>query len=536
MPRTAFLAACLVSSVALSIAAGCSSTPSEDDPTGSEDELSNKNLAGTDFGLAPKEIVLTIDDGPGPRTPELVDFLVQEQVPAIFFMVGKNAKANPAAVEKVAANATRVPGNLIIGNHSMNHSMTPLPNMGRAGAQAEILQADAILHDAIAKAQSNLPNVLPFFRPPFGAFTALGAANIATLNQTAAGQYVGPVFWNIGGELTATHSADWACWGSHGRTIDACIDGYVREANDRGRGLMLVHDVHSKTIDMLTGAHGGRSLIKVLRAAGFKFVGIRSHDDAVLRFASEQQQLQASSDVDILAKTSILDDGQVEVSVESSGADSLKIVFDDGAQPARVTREARPILRERLNPGQHVVTVIALDAAGRVLKAEKSTFVVPSAIDADSPEGRGEGHPACVDFAKLKKGRTFDLYHDAVACGAGAKKPIGIDQCYRFLGSLTASRDPALVGADEWSIEFDLSYLTDPSDKSKMSFVVDSQTGEIVTGRRSWSGTAKAPVAITSDSVDCNSGIWRGTMHYANGKTEALLFRAGGPGDKPAEP
>lgn len=526
---SAFFALCALST--LTFAAGCSSSTVEQDDPGSEDELSTKNLAAGDFGLADHEVVLTIDDGPGPRTPELVDFLVKEKVPAVFFEVGKNARANPEAVAHVVENAAKVPGNLIIGNHSMNHSMTPLPQMGRDGAMREILDADAIEKDSIQKAQANFPSATFFFRPPFGAFTALGSANIATINQSAAGKYVGPVFWNIGGELNAQFSADWACWGKNGRTVGACMDGYIREAKARGRGLILVHDVHSKTVDMLTGTGdaNGRSLIKELRAAGFKFVGLRSHEAALANYANGQQQLQASTDVDIVAKTDVLDDGQVQVSIESQGAAKLKIIFDNDTQGAQVTSDAHPTLKKALAPGQHFVTVAALDAQGHVLKAEKATFIVPADIEDGSHEAQGQGNAVCVNFNLMKQGQKFYLYHSKISCDdPHATRPVGLDDCYRFFANLTATRNPKLVGAGEWSVDFDVSYPADPSDKSKMTFVVESGTGEVVSGRRyAWTagGKARPDVPMSGDSVDCENGIWRGKMHYANGTTEDVLFR-----------
>jgi hypothetical protein len=42
----------------------------EDDLASGEDAVSTRNLTSNDFGLKEKEIVLTLDDGPGPRTVE----------------------------------------------------------------------------------------------------------------------------------------------------------------------------------------------------------------------------------------------------------------------------------------------------------------------------------------------------------------------------------------------------------------------------------------------------------------------------------
>ena len=77
-----------------SLAACASAEPEE---SAVDDDLTAKNLTATAFGLLDKELSLTLDDGPGPRTVELAEWLAENNVPATFFMVGKNAKANPTA-------------------------------------------------------------------------------------------------------------------------------------------------------------------------------------------------------------------------------------------------------------------------------------------------------------------------------------------------------------------------------------------------------------------------------------------------------
>lgn len=279
--RTPFTAAAVAFSVLASLAVACTS-PTDEEVDGTEDAVGSKNLVGTDFSLKPKEIALTLDDGPGPRTVELAEFLVRENVPATFFMVGKNAEARAPSVKRVAELSAEAGGLFEIGNHSMTHT-TALPQQGVVGATSEIVRADAILAPNMEIARGPLPAARPFFRPPYGAFKSLGVEAIARVNAGGAEKYVGPVFWDIGGELTDTHSADWACWGKV--SIERCADGYIKETQARGRGIILAHDVHSKTVDMLmgTGAANGRSLIKELRAQGFTFVSLRGAAPAAAR-------------------------------------------------------------------------------------------------------------------------------------------------------------------------------------------------------------------------------------------------------------
>ncbi len=54
--------------------------------------------------LADHEVVLTFDDGPSPKTtPAVLAALSHECVKATFFLIGRNAEANPALVRRELA-------------------------------------------------------------------------------------------------------------------------------------------------------------------------------------------------------------------------------------------------------------------------------------------------------------------------------------------------------------------------------------------------------------------------------------------------
>ncbi|QGF24972.1 polysaccharide deacetylase family protein [Raineyella fluvialis] len=66
--------------------------------------------------LPAKTVSLTFDDGPDPRyTPELLDVLGTQHVPATFFVIGKNVARNPQIVQRMVAEGHAV------GDHTMNH-------------------------------------------------------------------------------------------------------------------------------------------------------------------------------------------------------------------------------------------------------------------------------------------------------------------------------------------------------------------------------------------------------------------------------
>lgn len=65
---------------------------------------------------AHKTISLTFDDGPDPKiTPLLLNVLSAYKTPATFFVIGKNAAANPALVARMVREG------FAVGNHTMTH-------------------------------------------------------------------------------------------------------------------------------------------------------------------------------------------------------------------------------------------------------------------------------------------------------------------------------------------------------------------------------------------------------------------------------
>src|ERR1700704_4151451 len=105
----AFLA--LASVAALATAAnGAASCPGHPDALGTARVLAVEAATTPRVGrkqfpqtlpLAPKEVVLTFDDGPWPGTTERVlDALRQECVRATFFLIGRNAQAHPALARR----------------------------------------------------------------------------------------------------------------------------------------------------------------------------------------------------------------------------------------------------------------------------------------------------------------------------------------------------------------------------------------------------------------------------------------------------
>jgi peptidoglycan/xylan/chitin deacetylase (PgdA/CDA1 family) len=102
-----------------------------------------------------REIALTIDDGPGPLTPQFVRTLQRLHVPATFFVVGQQLDS----FDRGLRDAVRA--GFAIGDHTEQHQNLPtLPS----GLQAKAVQ------DAALRIRSYGVPYPRLFRPPAGAF------------------------------------------------------------------------------------------------------------------------------------------------------------------------------------------------------------------------------------------------------------------------------------------------------------------------------------------------------------------------------
>ena len=85
------------------------------------------------MGLAPKTMVLTFDDGPDETyTPQVVDILKREHVPAAFFVVGENAENNVPLLRQLYEDGYE------IGNHTFTH-----PNIAEVSPERARLELNA---------------------------------------------------------------------------------------------------------------------------------------------------------------------------------------------------------------------------------------------------------------------------------------------------------------------------------------------------------------------------------------------------------
>src|SRR5882724_8569204 len=104
-------------------------------------------------GDHPGLIALTFDDGPDPQwTPAILDILKQENIPATFFIIGKNGQAYPDLMRRIVDEGHE------IGNHTFTH-----PNLGEVPGRITDLELNAT--QRLIESVTGRSTVL--FRPPY---------------------------------------------------------------------------------------------------------------------------------------------------------------------------------------------------------------------------------------------------------------------------------------------------------------------------------------------------------------------------------
>ena len=190
--------------------------------------------------LRDHEVVLTFDDGPiPPYTNSVLDTLQANCVKATYILVGEMARLRPYLVRRIYNQGNS------IGTHSETH---PLPfqrlSMARVERQVDggIVSVDNALGDPRA--------LSPFFRiPGFGRTKAIDA------------------FLAKKGLITWSADIDTDDW-KRGTTPNALIARTMKRLNARGRGIILMHDIHPDTALALP------RLLKELKKEGYHVVHV----------------------------------------------------------------------------------------------------------------------------------------------------------------------------------------------------------------------------------------------------------------------
>ena len=191
--------------------------------------------------LNDKEVVLTFDDGPlPPYSNQILDILASECVKATYFLVGEMARAFPATVRRIYEEGHT------ISTHSDDHpsgfERLPIERLRR--------EIDGGIADVSAALGGDPKYLAPFFRIP-----GLERSDAIESELAARGLIV---------FSSDTVADDW----HHNITPNQIIALALRRLEARSKGILLLHDIHPKTVAALPG------LLKQLKENGFHIVQV----------------------------------------------------------------------------------------------------------------------------------------------------------------------------------------------------------------------------------------------------------------------
>jgi peptidoglycan-N-acetylglucosamine deacetylase len=205
---------------------------------GSTPRIGHKQFPST-LPLRAKELVLTFDDGPWPgTTAKVLDALRTECVRATFFLLGRNAAANPQLARRALAEGHTV------GHHSYSHPL--LGRMGVARAEAEIDRGIAADEFALYGERRTKPTT-PFFR-----FPGFVSSRALLERMIERGIVV------FGADVWAS---DWVRM-----TPEQELRLILSRIDQVGRGIVLFHDTKAQTARMLP------AFLRELKRRGYSIV------------------------------------------------------------------------------------------------------------------------------------------------------------------------------------------------------------------------------------------------------------------------
>jgi peptidoglycan/xylan/chitin deacetylase (PgdA/CDA1 family) len=170
-----------------------------------------------------KCVALTFDDGPGPKTGTLLRMLAERNVRATFFVVGRNAAAEPAVIRREIADGDPL---------RLAEQFRERP--GRGGP----------FHFRGARAAGVTPVLM---RPPYGSTDRTVAAVTRDLGLAQILWAVDPLDWKDRNSGIVTR-----------RVVRGTKPGYI----------VLMHDIHPTTIAAVP------AIIRALKAKGYVFATV----------------------------------------------------------------------------------------------------------------------------------------------------------------------------------------------------------------------------------------------------------------------
>ena len=211
--------------------------------------------------LNDKEVVLTFDDGPIlPYSDQILDILASQCVKATYFLVGEMARAFPATVRRIYEEGHT------IGTHSEDHPT----RFGQLPVEKMRHEIDWGISD-VSAALGDPKYLAPFFRIP-----GLARSDVVESELAARGLSV---------FSSDTDADDW----HHRISGQQIIALAMRRLEARGKGILLLHDIHPATVAALPG------LLKELKDKGFHIVQVVPAASYVIAMANKPKTQSLAS-------------------------------------------------------------------------------------------------------------------------------------------------------------------------------------------------------------------------------------------------
>ena len=211
-------------------------------------------------GLGPKDIALTVDDGPSPQvTPLFLRILAKHCLRTTYFLVGWYAHAYPELVRQEADAGH------FIGSHTYTHPDN-IRRFSTAAAEQEIDNGIQAGRDALANGTpAEKAQLAPFFRFPGLTDPKELRDYVARKNFAVVGADLGADDWKNISPAAVEHHALYEAAQTHG-------------------GILILHDSHMRTALALD------DLITTFEQEGYRFVQLAPATGA-------QAQAQAQAEV-----------------------------------------------------------------------------------------------------------------------------------------------------------------------------------------------------------------------------------------------
>lgn len=200
-------------------------------------------------------IYLTFDDGPSPRTAEILDILKEKNVKATFFVIGSQGPENEALLRRIAEEGHS------LGMHSYSH------NYGKIYSSVEDYLAD--MYNIFTQIRDTTGVTPTLFRFPGGSINGYNNAIYQDLISEMIRRGFIPFDWNISSEDAATTGLVPA---------EKLVNNVVTAAKRVERGIVLMHDSAPKT----TTVQALGPMIDGLLEMGFELEALTSDTMPVL--------------------------------------------------------------------------------------------------------------------------------------------------------------------------------------------------------------------------------------------------------------